>query len=124
MYEQLCFPSTNIDRDTVLSACKKTDLLNKLNLDLDSKINWENLSPGQKQLISVTRMFSHEPKVLFMDEPTSSLNINNTIQIYDLLKADKHLTLCTISHDESLLKYHDTILELSKNGLTPSKKRG
>lgn len=49
------------------------DLLRKFNLDLDPLVLVKQLSMGQQQILEILKAISTNPKVLILDEPTSSL---------------------------------------------------
>ncbi len=68
------------------------------NLKADEKI--ENLSASQKQMVEIAKVLYKKPRVLVMDEPTSSLTIGETKRLFEImndLKA-KGTTIVYISH--------------------------
>ena len=78
----------NVDAKSLLN---KVDLLEKIN----SKP--EELSGGQKQRFSIACALVNEPKVLFLDEPTTGLDPQAKHNLWELIKAVSytHLTLPT-----------------------------
>ncbi|AZA78757.1 peptidase domain-containing ABC transporter [Chryseobacterium sp. G0186] len=74
-----------------------------------------NLSGGQKQLLGWMRALYHEPQFLILDEPTSSLDKENRIFIFALIKKLKsEKTILIISHYlEDLKEISDDILIIS-----------
>jgi len=50
---------------------------------LDKKIL--KLSGGEKRIIDICRALIHQPKILFMDEPTTGLDPVNRLRIWDLI---------------------------------------
>lgn len=58
-----------------------------------------NLSGGQQQRIAIARMFLKNPPIIFLDEPTASLDVIATEQIKNSLDAiKKNRTVIIISH--------------------------
>ena len=73
------------------------------------------LSLGQKQLISFARALVHDPKILFLDEATSSIDSQAELRIQramDEMLKDK--TSIIIAHRLSTVKKADRIIVLSK----------
>lgn len=60
----------------------------------------ESLSGGQKQRFSVVASLVHEPKVFFMDEPTTGLDPQARRNLWDLIKdiRDKGVTVIITTH--------------------------
>lgn len=64
-----------------------------------------NLSQGQKQKLCIASVLAMEPEVIVLDEPTSSLDYRNTMNIYNILRDlhKKGKTILVIEHDTDLL---------------------
>ena len=78
------------------------DLLDRVGLADKSHLKVLNLSIGEKQRLAVARAFVGEPKWVFCDEPTSSLDDKNTNSIVNLIKEESlrcKASLILITHD-------------------------
>lgn len=63
------------------------------------------LSAGERQCVIIAKALAQEPILLFLDEPTSHLDIGHQIQILDLLRGlsrQKNLTVVIVLHDLNL----------------------
>ena len=75
----------------------------------------KRLSGGQRQKIIIARALVHSPKILLLDEPTSSLDHESASHIIDLLKGlSSSLTIIVASHDKQLIDRADNVFLLDK----------
>ena len=75
-----------------------------------------SLSGGQRQRVMIARALCAHPKILILDEPTASIDVNGQQQIYDLLKLlNKTITIIVVSHDISvILSYASKVAHINK----------
>jgi putative ATP-binding cassette transporter len=75
----------------------------------------QQLSPGEQQRISFVRVLLHKPSWVFLDESTSSLDLENEKRMYALLKKDlPDCSIISVGHRPSLDAYHDEVLDFEK----------
>jgi zinc transport system ATP-binding protein len=86
---------TQEDHQKVIAALKQFSIQ-----DLASK-SFGLLSLGQKQMVLFARMMVQEPDIVFLDEPTSSLDANRKDSLYDILGnlKKKQVPYVIITHD-------------------------
>ena len=81
-----------------------------------------NISVGQKQRIGIARALYFEPDVLFLDEPTSSVDSKTEFEILNTLKElSKSITIIMVSHKENLAFLGAKTLKLENSNITPNK---
>lgn len=71
------------------------------------------LSGGQCQRVAIARAMINDPKVIFADEPTASLDHENAFNVMKILKkySDDRLVL-VVTHDRSILQDANRIIEM------------
>ncbi|HBL34419.1 MAG TPA: ABC transporter [Porphyromonadaceae bacterium] len=115
--ENIRYGKPDATHDEIMQAAKKAylhDQIMSLSKGYDSPAML--LSGGQQQKIAIARMFLKNPPIIFLDEPTASLDAISTEQIknsIDAIKKDR--TVITISHSISQIIDADMIYVM-KNG--------
>ncbi|MGL5978679.1 MAG: ABC transporter ATP-binding protein [Erysipelotrichaceae bacterium] len=77
-----------------------------------------NVSQGQKQLLTIARAFISDPKILILDEATSSVDTRTEVLIQEAMEALMATrTSFIIAHRLSTIRNADTILVLDKGDI-------
>ena len=63
------------------------DLLKMVNLEDKAKSKFKDLSGGQKQRFSIATTLINDPKIIFLDEPTTGLDPQARRNLWDLIKS-------------------------------------
>jgi zinc transport system ATP-binding protein len=65
------------------------------------------LSGGQQQRVFIARALVDEPEVLFLDEPTASVDTKHQTDLFDILKQlNEAVTIIVVSHDVGIVSSH------------------
>ncbi|MDK2980558.1 MAG: rhamnose transport system ATP-binding protein [Chloroflexota bacterium] len=90
-------------------------LLDSLGVQLDLHQKARNLSIAQQQIVEIARAFSINARILIMDEPTSSLTLNEVADLFRLVRSlrEKGTAIIFISHRlEELFELADRVTVL------------
>jgi len=76
------------------------ELLEAVNLKDKAKAQFKNLSGGQKQRFSVATTLINQPKIIFLDEPTTGLDPQARRNLWELIKEirDRGTTVIITTH--------------------------
>jgi ABC-type lipoprotein export system ATPase subunit len=91
------------------------EVLAELGLEDEADKLPDQLSGGQRQRVAVARALIHRPCVILADEPTGSLDAENSAAMIDLLLAAQReagMTLVVVTHDSVVARRLDTTLIL------------
>ena len=113
----LRFPNNVVISDDALHAilrdCKLEDFIPRL----QETATWsQQLSPGEQQRVAFARVLLQKPDWVFLDEATSSLDLENEQYFYHLLREKlPHCSLVSVGHRPSLNAFHDHTIDLEKH---------
>ncbi|WP_228462882.1 ABC transporter ATP-binding protein [Chryseobacterium caseinilyticum] len=120
--DNIRYGNMNAGFEEIEEAAKKAYLHDQI-LDLPEKYQHDatQLSGGQQQRIAIARLFLKNPPVIFLDEPTASLDAIATEQIKNSLDAIKEgRTVVIISHSLSQILDSDKIYVMKKGHVVES----
>lgn len=84
------------------------------------------LSGGQKQMVSIAQALVREPEVLLLDEPTSNLDLQHQVEVLDLVRTvtvERGITTLIALHDLNLAaRYADQFVVLNDGAVYASGK--
>lgn len=115
VYDNIILPAlalrTNFDKEYTDELCEI--------LKIESKKNYypSQLSGGEQQRVCIARALINRPKIIFADEPTGSLDKENSNIVMKLLCEcceKNNQTLVVVTHDEMVSDYLDRKLVLSR----------
>ena len=102
----------------IIEAAKKAhsyEFIRRLPKGLDTIIDDDSLSQGQKQLLCISRVMLCMPPMLILDEATSSIDTRTEIQIQKAFAAlMKDRTSFIVAHRLSTIREADQILVMNE----------
>ncbi len=114
--ENIAYSKPDATREEIIEAAKaaKVDyFIRTMPKGYDTMLDNEasNLSAGQKQLITIARVFLCDPPIIILDEATSSVDTRTEVEIGKAMKKlMKGRTSFVIAHRLSTIRDADTIL--------------
>ncbi|MBU8882827.1 ABC transporter ATP-binding protein/permease [Kaistella sp. DKR-2] len=120
--DNIRYGNMNATFEEIEVAAKKAYLHDQI-LDLPERYLHDatQLSGGQQQRIAIARLFLKDPPIIFLDEPTASLDAIATEQIKNSLDAIKEgRTVVIISHSLSQILDSDKIYVMKKGEVVES----
>lgn len=116
-------PHKPLNKEILLNILKDVDLSylwdRYIRIEQSNEMNnqeWtEILSPGEIQRLCLARVLYHKPKYAIMDESTSSIDSDLEKKFYSRCKS-LGITCISVSHKDSLKKFHNQVLKVKRNG--------
>ena len=94
------------------------DMLSHVSLSKELQDSYpQEISVGQQQRVGIARALIHKPSLIFADEPTASLDPNNSIEVVDLLlglQEEYDSTILMVTHTPELVDGLDGVLKFEK----------
>jgi len=116
--DNITFMDNTIDIEKVYQSAKSAQIhedILKMTMGYETLIGdmGSSLSGGQKQRVLLARALYKNPKILFLDEATSHLDVETEIKINQALK-QLQITQVVIAHREESIKMADRIIDLGR----------
>ena len=127
--DNIAFGLDVVSEEEILEAAKIScclDFINKLQNGFDYYLseNGRELSGGQRQAITLARAIVRKPKILLLDEPTSSMDQSTEkLVIENLNNYFGDQTLILVTHRMSLLKMVDRVVAVDEGKVTVDGKK-
>lgn len=119
--ENIAYGKKNVTDEEIINAAKAAhahSFIKRLKNGYDTIINDEDLSAGQRQLLTIARVMLAEPKILILDEATSSIDTLTEVRIQKaFLKLMEGRTSFVIAHRLSTIVNADKILVMNKGNI-------
>ena len=113
--ENILLPGQILNSDKSLLNKRANSLTDRIGLSKrKDHLPWK-LSGGEKQRVAIARALINSPNIIFLDEPTGNLDIDNAKVIQDLLieiSKEHGIALVTATHDNNFIKSFNRIYKL------------
>ncbi len=112
--------------EEIKEACRYVNadsFIEKLPKKLEEEIieKGENLSQGQRQLLSFARTVIHKPQILILDEATANIDTETEVLIQHSLEKMKSIgTMLVVAHRLSTIQHADQIIVLQNGSIVES----
>ena len=104
------------------------DLMRRYDLNIPANKRMKDLSMAEKQLVEIMKAISTRAKVIIMDEPTSSLGIDNVEKLFKIIRQihkEENISIIFISHRlDEIQELCDRILVLRDGSMVAEFSKG
>lgn len=108
-----------VDNSSNDSVARAESLLDSLGLGDRMNRAPSELSGGEKQRVCVARALMSNPRVVFADEPTASLDHSGGLAVVSLLRQHHRGAVVMVTHDPSMLEEADRIFTIAEGVAAP-----
>ena len=112
--ENIAFGKPEATEQEIIQAAREAHswaFIQQLPKGLDTVVNDDSLSAGQKQLLCITRVMLALPPMLILDEATSNIDTRTEVKIQNAFaKLMKGRTSFIVAHRLSTIRHADRIL--------------
>ena len=123
IHDNIAYGNPKASREEVIAAAKAANadfFINQLPQGYDTYLSdaGQSLSQGQRQLLTIARIFVNLPKILILDEATSSIDTRTELLIQEAFaKLMKGRTSFIIAHRLSTIENADLILVMNNGDI-------
>ncbi|MDR2624023.1 MAG: ABC transporter ATP-binding protein [Methanobrevibacter sp.] len=113
--ENVELPTYELKISSTERGKRALELLKKVGLEGKVNFSPNRLSGGERQRVAVARALVNHPSIILADEPTGSLDSDNSQKILQLLKdlhKEENITLIIITHDMSVAEQAGRIVNI------------
>lgn len=115
--DNILLPVTLLNKNSAEYRKEAIALLKELNLE--HKINSDilELSGGEQQRVAIARSLILKPCIILADEPTGSLDRDNSTNFMKLLKeisSKRGVSIMLVTHDIKVTEYANRVIDISK----------
>ena len=119
LFENVLLP-TLPNKNTKEAGTRAEDLIKRTGLWDHRNKKPAELSGGESQRTAVVRALINNPAILLADEPTGSLDYENSSQLFDMLiefSRTDEVTLVVVTHSQELARRMDIVYKLQSGKL-------
>tara|TARA_A100001035_G_scaffold263863_1_gene244720 strand:+ start:1444 stop:2127 length:684 start_codon:yes stop_codon:yes gene_type:complete len=115
--------ATGLNKET--SVLKAKNLLKKIGLSNRSDHYPSQLSGGENQRVSIARALINDPQIILADEPTGSLDLKTSKEIFQIIKnqLNPNRLIIFATHNRFFAKKSDCILEMIDGNIKSTNER-
>jgi len=96
------------------------DALDQLEISRLADHPYNQLSGGERQMVLIARAIAQDTPLMFLDEPTSTLDFHNQMKIWEIMRSvtEEGKTILACSHDPNHVAWFcDRVIVISNSGV-------